>query len=430
MEGITLGLFGLASTLALLVLRAPVGVALGGPAFVGIWIFAGPRAAWGMLSQVPYEFMAHWTLSSIPMFLLMGYVCYHSKITEGLFRAAQLWLGRLPGGLAVATVFGAAGFSAVTGSSLAAAAMGRIAAPEMTRLGYQPGFAAGTLAAAGTIGSIIPPSILMIVFGIFAEVSIRELFIAGVAPGLLTALVYCIVIVVRVLFKPELAPRDKKRSSAKERFKAVLESWPFFLLILGVFGGLFAGVFTPTEAGAVGALLSFVIAFLKRALTLKVFRTSVLETLHSTASIFFIAIGAALLTRFLSFTGIPTFMSELIITMELGPLALIFAIAGIYILLGMFLDPLGCMLLTLPILEVQDINLIWFGILLMKFLEIGLITPPVGLNVFVIKGVMGDEVSVAAIFRGVSWFIVGDLFLILALIFVPAIVLFLPGLLN
>ncbi len=431
MDEITLGLTGLGVVVLLLMLRLPVGAALGGVAFGGIWLLAGPRAAWGTLAQIPYEFTAHWTLSSIPMFLLMGYVAYYSKITESLFRAAQLWMGRLPGGLGIASVSGAAGFAAVTGSSLAAAAaMGRIAVPEMMRLGYAPGFAAGIVAAAGTIGSMIPPSIFMIVYGVFAEVSIGQLFIAGVVPGILTAVFYSIVIVLRVKITPSLAPALNEKPSWSLRLHALLDVWPFLLLVIGVFGGLFSGVFTPTEAGAVGAALAFLIAWLKGALTRSVVRQAVVETIRGTSSIFFIAIGAALLTRFLSMTGVPDFLSELITSMQVGPFVLMLAIAVLYLFLGMFLDPLGCMLLTLPIvlpiLEAQHFNLIWFGILLVKFLEIGLITPPVGLNVFVIKEIVGRKVTLAQIFSGVTWFIFSDAILLVILISFPAVTLFLP----
>lgn len=431
MDGITLGFIGLAVVVFLLMLRVPVGVALGGVAFGGIWVYVGPRAAWGTLSQIPYEFAAHWTLSSIPMFLLMGYVAFYSKITEALFRTAQLWLGRLPGGLGIASVSGAAGFAAVTGSSLAAAAaMGRIAVPEMMRLGYQPGFSAGIVAAAGTIGSMIPPSIIMIVYGVFAEVSIGQLFIAGVIPGILTAIFYSIVIATRVIITPSIAPRMTETPPLSIKVASLLEIWPFVLLVIGVFGGLFSGVFTPTEAGAVGAFLAFVIAFLKRSLTWDVIRQAVVETIRGTASIFFIAIGAALLTRFLAMTGLPDFMSEQITSMDVHPLMLMGAIALLYLFLGMFLDPLGCMLLTLPIvlpiLEAQDANLVWFGILLVKFLEIGLITPPVGLNVFVIKEILGNKVPLAQIFGGVTWFIVSDLVLVTLMVLMPSIALFLP----
>lgn len=431
MDGITLGFTAIAVVIFLLAMRVPVGVTLGGVAFGGIWLYAGPRAAWGTLAQVPYEFTAHWTLSSIPMFLLMGYIAYYSRITEALFRTAQLWLGRLPGGLGIATISGAAGFSAVTGSSMAAAAaMGRIAVPEMMRVGYHSGFSAGIVAAAGTIGAMIPPSILMIVYGVFAEVSIGRLFVAGIIPGILTAVFYCVVIVCRVSVKPSLAPRLDRAPSWGERLRSLLDIWPFALLVLGVFGGLFSGVFTPTEAGAAGAFLACVIAILKGSLSWAVIKRAAVETVRGTASIFFIAMGAALLTRFLALTGLPDFLSDQVSSLDVSPLVLIIAIAVLYLILGMFLDSLGCMLLTLPIvlplLEFQGIDLVWFGILLVKFLEVGLITPPVGLNVFVIKEILGNKVPLTSIFAGVTWFIVADLFLVGFMIAWPQIALFLP----
>lgn len=435
MDGITVGFSGVAVAVLLLVIRVPIGIALGGVAFIGIWLFAGWRTAFSMLGQVPYEFTAHWTLSSIPMFLLMGYIAYHSRITEGIFTAAQLLLGRMPGGLGVASVGGATAFSAVTGSSMAAAAaMGRIAVPEMEKAGYRPGFAAAIVAAGGTIGSMIPPSIFMIIYGVFAELSISKLFIAGIIPGVLTAAFYSIVIVMRATLTPEIAPRRAAGINRADAVAALLGAWPFVLLVVSVFGGLFAGLFTPTEAGAVGAALATGLAVIKGSLTWHVFRTSVFETIHSTASVFFIAIGAALLTRFLALTGVPGFMSEAIIAFDLSPLMLILMIAVLYLILGMFLDPIGCMLLTLPvllpILEAANLDLIWFGILLVKFLEVGLITPPVGLNVFVIKGIVGDRASLASIFSNVSWFVLSDVVLLGFLIFIPSIVLFLPSLIQ
>lgn len=435
MSDIEIGMTGLGAVLLLLILRVPIGVALGGVALIGIWNLLGLRAAWGTVAEIPYSFSAHWTLSSIPMFLLMGYVSYYSRVTEGLFNAAQIWMGRLPGGLGIATITGAAGFSAVTGSSLAAsAAMGRIAVPSMQEHGYRPGFAAGIVAAAGTIGSMIPPSIIMIVYGVFAEVSIGQLFMAGVIPGILTAVFYSLVIVIRVKINPKLAPSIQDKPDWRKRWSSLGETWPFLLLVMGVFGGLFSGLFTPTEAGAVGAFLAFVIAALKRSLSWQVTKESIVESVKGTSSIFFIAIGAALLTNFLALSGVPAFLSTLIKDLGLTQIELILLISLLFIFLGMFLDPLGCMLLTLPVLlpvlEAQNANLIWFGILLVKFLEIGLITPPVGLNVFVIKEIVGNKVPITQIFAGVSWFIVSDLILLTILIFVPAIALWLPGLMN
>jgi len=432
---VQIGFAGIALLLALIALRTPIGVALISVSFGGIWVLMGERAAWGALGVVPYNFAASWQLSSIPMFLLMGFFCYHAGLTKGLFDAARLWLARLPGGLAVSAVFGAAGFAAVTGSSIAcAAAMGRIAVPEMMRHRYDASLATGTVAAAGTIGALIPPSILLILYGIIAQVPITLLFIGGVVAGLLTVVGYVSVIVIRAKLDPSLAPYVVEEITWTDRFFAIRDTWPVMLLIIGVFGGLFSGAFSATEAGAVGASMSMVIAMLKRSLTCKAVKDALTETLLTSASLFIIAIGASLLSRFMALSGTGEQLNALVSGQGLDPVVLLLLIAVVYIILGMFLEPIGAMLLTLPIflpiLRAADIDLIWYGILLAKFLEIGMITPPIGLNVFVIKGVVGKIASTGTIFRGVVWFLVADVILVLLLILFPEIVLFLPRMLG
>lgn len=430
LSGVVLGLLIVA-----MLLRVPVGVALGGLSFAGIWAMLGPRVAWGTLTSMPYDFISHWTLSSVPMFLLMGYICFHSQLTDGLFRVARAWLSWMPGGLAVASVGAAAGFSAVTGSSLAcAAAMGRIAIPEMLRSKYHPGLAAGTVAVAGTIGSMIPPSILLLVYGIYAELPISKLFIAGVVPGLLTAVLYAAMIVTRVKLNPSLAPRITERVTWADRFGEFRGTWPVLVLIFGVFGGLFGGVFTPTEAGGIGALLAFVIGFAQRTLTWDKIKLAITETLVTTGSIFIIAIGALLLTRFLALSGFTDFISSIVIEGQISPLMLVLGTMAVLLFLGCFLDPIGIMLLTLPVflpaVEKLHVDLIWYGILLTKLLEIGLITPPVGLNVFVIKGIVGDTIPIETIFRGILWFLVADLICVALLVAFPQIATYLTTLVN
>ncbi|MCC3306368.1 TRAP transporter large permease [Sneathiella sp. HT1-7] len=435
MSDIQIGFAGLAIMVVLMLLYVPVGVALGLVGALGIFFVLGSGAMWGIITAIPYDFAAHWTLSSVPMFLLMGYVAYHAKLTDGLFRMARLWLSALPGGLAIASIGGAAGFSAVTGSSLAcAAAMGRIAVPEMLRYNYDKGLASGVVAAAGTIGSMIPPSIMLLIYGVFAEVPIGKLFVAGVIPGILTAFMFALMVVARVKINPSLAPSLDARPTWSERFVSLGETWPIMVIIISVIGGLFLGVFTPTEAGAVGAFMSFVVAGLRRKLNFDLIKKSVSETLVSTASIFVIAIGAAILTRFLALTGVPDFLSDFVLEAAVNPLTILLGMAVVYIILGMFLDPIGIMLLTLPIflpvVEAADINLVWFGILIAKFLEIALITPPVGLNVFVIKGIVGDAISTVTIFKGIVWFLVADLITMTLLIVFPQLSLWLPALMN
>lgn len=435
MTDVQIGFAGIGVLIVLIALRVPIAVSLIGVSFFGIWVLVGERAAWGTLGIVPYAFAATWQLSSVPMFLLMGFFCFHAGLTKGLFDAARLWLASLPGGLAIAAVFGAAGFAAVTGSSVAcAAAMGRIAVPEMVKRNYDISLATGTVAAAGTIGALIPPSILMILYGIIAEVPISHLFLGGVGAGLLTAAGYVAVIIIRATLNPELAPRLTERAPLAEKLNALKETWPVILLIGGVFGGLFAGLFTPTEAGAVGAFLSLVIAAMKGALNWQNFKNALLETLLTSAALFVIAIGASMLTRFLAFSGAGDYLSEAVVALGANEFVLLLGISLIYLVLGMFLEPLGAMLLTLPILlpiiGSTGFSLVWFGVLLTKFLEIGMITPPIGLNVFVIKGVVGDLATTSTIFRGIMWFLVADLVVIVLLMVFPEIVLYLPSLMD
>ncbi|MEC9344868.1 MAG: TRAP transporter large permease [Pseudomonadota bacterium] len=432
MSDLQIGGLSLVALVLLLVLRVPIAVALGVVSVVGIAIIIDPSIAWALLRSESYDFVANWSLSSVPMFLLMGYVCYQARLTDGLFRLARLWLSGLPGGLAIASIGGAAGFSAVTGSSVAcAAALSRIAVPEMLKSGYDKGLAAGTVSAAGTLGSLIPPSILILIYGIYAEVPIGKLFIGAVGPGLLTAFAFALMVMLRVKITPSLAPPTGVGATWADRFDAIKETWPVLLLVLGVFGGLFGGIFTPTEAGAIGAFLAFVIAAMKGTLTWASTRQALSETLTSTASIFIIALGARLLTKYLALAGLTDYIADEVGALELSPTTVMLALAVIYVLLGMFLDPLGILLLTLPIflplVDTVGIEPILFGVLVVKLLEIGLITPPVGINVFVVKGILGDIIATETIFRGILWFVAADLVVVALMIAFPAITLALPG---
>lgn len=431
MSDVQIGLCGLVVLFVSIALRIPVGLALIGVSFGGLWYLMGWGIAWGSLGLIPYQFSANWVLSSVPMFLLLGYICYHAQLTQGLFRASRLWLSRVPGGLAVASIFGTTGFAAVCGSSVAcSAAMGRIAVPEMIKHRYNPGLATSTVAIAGTVGALLPPSIIMILYGIIAQEPITKLFLGGIAAGLLTVLGYIIVVIVRVKLNPELAPSPKESVSMQERLKALWEVWPVVMIMFGIFGGLFSGLFTPTEAGAVGAFLACVVALCKRTLTWDRLRSAVLETLLTTGTILIIAMGASLLTRFLSLSGAGDYLSSMVIEAGASTFIILLIIVLIYLLLGMFLEPIGAMLLTLPIVlpivDSVELNLIWFGVVLTKLLEIGMVTPPIGMNIFVIKSVVGNLVTTGAIFKGVFWFLVMDVLVLIILMSFPEIILFLP----
>lgn len=434
MSDVGIGFTGLGILLLLLALRTPIGVALMSVSFTGLWVLMGWRVAWGSLGTLPYQFAANWVLSSVPMFLLLGFICYHTRLTEGLFAAARLWLGRLPGGLGVAAIAGSAGFAAVSGSSIACSAtMGRIAVPEMVKGRYDPGFATGIVAVAGTIGALIPPSIIMILFGIVAQESIAALFLAGIAAGLITTLAYVILVIVRVRLNPSLAPPAEVTATRREKIAALRDTWPIVATMIGIFAGLFGGIFTPTEAGAVGAALATLVAVLKRSFTWARFRAAVSETLMATGMLLFVAIGASLLTRFLALSGASDALSSVLIGTDVPFAVMMLGLVLVYLLLGMFLEPIGAMLLTLPIvlpvIDAYGMSSILFGVVLTKLLEIGMLTPPVGMNVFVIKSVVGNLVPIQTIFRNVAIFIAVDLAIVALLLAVPALALWLPGLL-
>ena len=431
MSNLAIGFSGFAAIIVLIAMRMPVGLALLLVAFGGLTLVTNLGIALSMLRVLPYDFVANWDLSAVPMFLLMGAIAHRSGMTASLFDVARLWFSRLPGGLAVATNFACAGFSSASGSSLATTmAIGRITIPEMRKYGYDPGLAAGIVACGGTLGVLIPPSIILVIYGIFAEVSIAKLFIAGIIPGLLTAAIYAGQIVIRCYLDPSLAPPVPDQPTWGERFRALRDIWPLPLLILAVVGSIYTGLATPTEAGALGAFLAVVVAMAQRRMSLAVFRQAARESIIATASIFFVAIGAVLLTRFMAFSGVPTFLAGLITEYSVDLLTMILITLVIYLILGMFLDPLGMMLLTLPVLlpmfQAADMNLIWFGILLVKFIEIGLITPPVGLNVYAVK-ILAPDFKIQAIFRGALWFLLAEIVIIGLLIMFPAITLFLPS---
>ena len=429
------GILAIAALFVLIGLRVPLAVALITVPFLGIWHLVSWKAALGSLKIIPYNFAANWSLSSVPMFLLMGYIAYHSGITTGLFKAARMWLGKMPAGLAVASILGCSGFAAVTGSSVAcAAAMGRIAVPEMLKNRYDPSLATGTVAAAGTIGALIPPSILFIVYGIMAQVPVGQLFVGGAVAGILTAISYIAVVLIWATVSPKVAPRTTETFTYPQMFKVLLEVLPVLLLIFLVFAGIFGGFFTPTEAGAVGAALCGLIALAQRRLTWEKFRLSVVESFSTSAAIFAIAIGANLLGRFVALSGADDYIRDLFAFTHSNFVLLMIAIVAIYLILGMFLDPLGALLLTLPIIlpvvQDQNLSLLWFGVVLGKLLEIGMITPPVGLNVFVLKSVVGDEIPIGQIFKGVAYFLLADIFVVSILMAFPQTILYLPSLMQ
>lgn len=434
MSNVDIGLMGLGILIVLIGLRVPIAITLFVVPFAGIYAMFGWKPALGALKVIPYDFAASWELSSVPMFLLMGYLAYHTGITAGLFEAARVWLSRLPAGLAVASIFGASGFAAVTGSSVAtAAAMGKIAVPEMMRHGYDERLATGTVAASGTIGALIPPSILLILYGIIAEVPINLLFLGGVGIGLLSAFSYVFVVVAWATINPAVAPKATDKYEMSEKLKMLRGVAPALLLAVMVFGGLFTGAFTPTEAGAVGAALCALIAAAQGKLTWRNFRLSVGESFTTTSALLFIVIGANLLARFVALSGVDGYIADVISSVSTSPILFLMTLMVVYFIIGMFLEPTGAMIITLPIVlpvaMTLGFNELWLGIFLAKLLEVGMITPPIGLNVFVLKNVIDKRIKLSSIFKGTIPFLTADLAVLLFIIAVPSVVLFLPNLL-
>lgn len=435
MSNLAIGYLSFGALLVLIALRVPIGVALGGMAVAGLMAITNWRVGFSLFTAVPFELIGDWSLSAVPMFMLMGFVCTETRLTSSLFQAMRVALSGVPGGLAVASVAACTLFAAASGSSVATAAgMSRIAVPEMLKHKYDPGLATGCVASAGTLGSLIPPSILMVVFAVFAGTSVGKLFVAGVLPGLLSAAMFTAMIIIRAKLNPKLAPDTPERYAALERVKALIEVWPLPLLIFGVLGGIYTGWCTPTEAGAIGALLATLVAVFRGQFTWEAFWRAVRLSAEGTAALFIIAVGAGLYARFLGITGVPAHLTETLTVYGTSPLLIVLMICVVYLILGCFIDSIGIMLLTapimIPILKAAGIDLIWFGIIVVKLLEIGLVTPPVGLNVFVIKSTLGGEVPLWTIFKGAGWFIVTDLITLALLIAFPAISLFLPSFMD
>ena len=435
MDRIQIGTLGIVVALALIALRMPIGVVLGIVSFVGIAAITGLSGAWGILTSIPLNFVANWNLSAVPMFLLMGFIAARAGLTNGLFTSARVFVGRVPGSLASSTVMASALFASCSGSSMAtAAAFAKISVPEMLKAGYKPSLATGSVAAAGTLGSLIPPSILMIVYGIFTNTSIGDLFMAGVIPGILSAVAYIAMITIRATLDPTLAPVVEHKHTRKEVWAALRDIWPLPTLILGVLGGIFSGVFTPTEAGAVGAALAIVIAMVRRSLSRESIMKALIETAEGTSTVFVIVIGAVMFSTFLGLTSLPTQLAQHLLTMVDSPLTVIFVISVLFIILGCFIESTSIMLLTLPIiqpvLQGLNIDMVWFGIIVIKLLEIGMITPPVGMCCFVIRSALGSRVQLSEVFRGATWFVATDLVTLSIIVAFPMLSLYLPQLMK
>ena len=443
MDGTLVGIVAFASVLGLLAIRVPIAFALAGVATIGTFVIFAfrtgaftPERAYRPTSSLvfsnSFDLIHSYDLSMIPLFVALGHIAYRAEITTAIYHAARVWLARVPGGVAMASVVGCGGFSAITGSSIACAStMGRICCPEMLAMGYDKRLATASVAAGGTLGSLIPPSVLFIIYGIFTETSISALFLAGVLPGLLSLAGFLLVIWIWVRRAPGDAPAFTGEITAGEKGRAAIMAWPAVALFTIIVGGIYGGFFTATEAAAISVSVALLIGFAQRKLTFRSLWEALRETCIQTTSIFLIAAGAKIFVAFIALTGVAADIVETVTAAELSPVLLLAAIAVIYLALGMFLDPIGIMVLTLPLMipliETYGFDLIWFGVVVIKLLEIGLITPPVGLNVFVIAGVVGRDVPIDRIFAGILRFLSVDVIVLIIIMAVPALSLLLPG---
>jgi C4-dicarboxylate transporter DctM subunit len=438
MSGFLIGVLSFPIMLALLCLRIPIGVAMLLVGMVGYVIMNGWVPLINFLKSEPYSQFSGYSLSVIPLFLLMGQFATQAGMSRALFRAANVWLGHRRGGVAMAAVGGCAAFGAICGSSLATAAtMAQVALPELRRYNYSGALATGTLAAGGTLGILIPPSVILVVYAILTEQNIAKLFIAAFVPGIIAALGYIAAIAVYVRIDPEAGPAGDK-ASGRERLASFAETWPVILIFILVIGGIYAGWFTPTEGAAVGAFSTGLLAFVHGGMRLSGLIECLKGTAEATAMIFLILLGAALYNAFLALTRMPMEAAEIIGGSGLSPMMVMTAILLLYLALGCLMDSLSMILLTIPIffpivmgldfgLDPEE-TAIWFGIIALIVVEVGLITPPVGMNVFVINS-MAEDVPMLETFKGVVPFLASDIIRVVLLVALPSISLFMVRLL-
>ena len=418
-----------------LALGAHIGVALGLSGFLGIYLTVGPDAAFAQLSAVPFGTTNSFALAVIPLFILMGSFATVAAITTDLFRAAYVWLGGLRGGLAMATVMSSAAFGAASGSTIVnAAVFTRMAMPEMTRFGYHVGLSAGCIAAAGTLAAMIPPSILMVIYAVITEQSIGKLLIAGIVPGVLTALIYCGGIYAIARWRPDIAPRAKLSFTWGERWRSLYGVSGIMILFVVVVGGIYGGYFPATYAGAVGAFGAFIIALVKRRLGLGSLLEVLKEAAVTTSVIFIIVVGGILFARVLTYSGLVTTISTALLTIGTGKYIYLLGFMLLFTVLGCFLEPIAIMVMTLPIMfpvmTAAGFDPIWLGVIAVKLAEIGVLTPPVGLNVFVVKSASPVPVTLGQAFAGVAPFIVLDFLSLGLYVAFPEVLLWLPNLMT
>ncbi len=431
MDPVIIGCIGIFSVFLLLALGMPIAFALMFSGFTGIGLLSGFDAAFPVAARAVYDEAATYPYMVIPLFIVMGSFAGASGMTKNIYGCLDKWLRLLPGGLAVASISACAAFAAVSGSSVATAAtLGNIALPEMKRYKYQNTLSTGALAAGGTLGFLIPPSLGFVVYGMLTEQSIGKLLVAGILPGAILAITFCCVVVIWVKINPAAAPKQGGYISWNDRFAALRGIIEPIVLFCVVMFGIYGGLFTPTEAGAVGATLLFIIVLVKRKLTWTTLVHSLQEALSTSVMVLFLVSGASIFTYFLALSTIPMQAVNWVTGLDVAPITILLAIIVVYLILGCFLDSISMMVLTLPVVFPVLIALhydpIWFGVIAVLMMEAGLITPPLGLNILTIAGVARD-VKVETIFKGVVPFLFA-IFVVVGLIIVfPGLATYLPS---
>ncbi|RII38859.1 TRAP transporter large permease [Pseudooceanicola sediminis] len=430
MSDLTIGILGFIALFGLMILRTPVAFAMLMVGFFGTWWIDGLRRAGAIMMTETYSSVANYSLIVIPMFILLGNVSSEAGFSRGLYDAAYAWVGRFRGGLATASVMGCAAFSAVSGSSVATAVtIGKVALPEMKRLGYGDGISTGSIAAGGTLGFLIPPSTGFVIYAILTEESIGRLFMAGVLPGALMMALFIVAIWVVTLIDPTQGPKGEKVAFAA-RMRALMTALPLLTVIIVSIGGIYLGVFTPVEASGVGAALTVILAFATRSIRLGGFNRAVMDTVRTTAMLYMIVVGANVLNPFLALTDIPNALGAALNAFGIGAYGTLLVILLSYVVLGMFLDGLAMLVITVPIyypvIMALGFDPIWFGVIAVIVIEMGMITPPVGLNVFVVRNV-AENVPLATVFRGVLPFLIAMIVCIILIILFPGIALLIPN---
>lgn len=427
---VVLTIIAFAIMLLLMGMGVHIAIAMGIVGFVGFWYFGSLSASLAALANIPYQVTSNFLLVAIPLFILMGTLAMHAGITTDLYDMVSKWVGHLKGGLGIATIIACAGFGTVSGSSLAGAAtMGSICLPEMRRLGYDPKYSAGCVAAGGTLAIMIPPSTTFIIYGWLTGASVGKLFIAGIVPGILSAVMFIIALRILPLFAPNVYPLVPP-ATWRARVRSLPSVIPILLIVLLIIGGIYGGIFTPTEAAAAGFGGVFIIGMVRRKFSFAKFQDSILQAGTTTAMVFTILVGASILNYALALNKFPELLANIVMSAGANQTMVILGIVVLYLVLGCFLDTLAMLVLTIPVIFPLLFNMgfdpIWLGIILCKLTEIALITPPVGMNVYVVAGVAKD-IPLDKVFLGIVPFLIAECVTITLLILFPQISLFLPG---